>query len=188
MIRMRSRCKGEAIEMGLAAGSRGRLSSVSRRMRGVGLGKRVGGEIWRGRGRGWEKGGRWGSGEGFERDFRLGCTLLVMIPPPLVWMLAWTVWRYLCKDFSCREMEIGIARDRNHRTGSGILSICGDGVMYSIEVCIVLDGRILTKRLLSVTPATGDLHATMTSAAAIIGQEFLWQSFATRSREGRLYY
>ena len=125
-----------------------------------------------------EKGGRRGSGEGFERDFSLGCTLAVMIP--LFFFPLWFGCLHgRCGDIygriHCGEMEIGIARDRNHRTGLGILSICGDGVLYSIEVCIVLDGRILTKRLLSITPAAGDIHATKTSAAAIIAQDSLWQ-------------
>ena len=47
--------------------------------------------------------------------------------------------------------------------------------MYSIEVCIVPDGLVLTKQLLPTTPAAGDIHATKTSAAAVIAQDSFWQ-------------
>lgn len=172
-IRMRYRCKGEAIGMGSAAGLRGRLSLVLRRMRGVELGKRVGGEIWRGRGRGWEKGGKWGSGEGFERALCLSCYFVGDDTPVFGLDARMDGVAIFLQGFLAEGQKSGIARDRNHRTGSGILSVCGDEAMYSIEVCIVLYGRILTKRSLSITPAAGDIHATTTSAAAIMAQDSL---------------
>ena len=123
-----------------------------------------------------EKGGRRGSGEGFERDFSLGCTLAVMIP--LFFFPLWFGCLHgRCGDIygriHCGEMEIGIARDRNHRTGSGILLICGDGIVYSIDLCRVLYDRLLIKQSLYNIPAAGDVHATTTSAAALIVQDFL---------------